>query len=146
MCKHTSECSTTVAHLHLRCRHARILGISAVILPAHSTHRRCNSCAFFKLVARRRLDKTNGFNAQNSRKWNTRRVTLTGKELRSVQTEGLNLDENLAARRSGNGACLQFQDLWTPCTFKMINRVTSLTLLQVQTLLCNGVDTHVMMS
>src|ERR1700756_5684291 len=73
--------------LHLFRGHTRVFGVAAVKLPAQSAHRCRDDIALAKLASGRCLDHTDGLDTQDTRKLNTGRMALPGKQLGPVEPE-----------------------------------------------------------
>jgi hypothetical protein len=97
--------------LSLRRWHARILGIAAVEVSAHAAHGCSDDIARLEFVAGRFFDDADALDAKNTRKGDTGGVPLTSEELRAVEAEGFDADEDLTGLGMGQVSSLRASGL-----------------------------------
>ena len=95
---------------------AGILGVAAIKLPPHPAHSGCYDVALVKLTARRSLNYPSCFDTEDAGKLHrgNRRMPLTGKQFRAVETKCLDSNQDLAIPRLGNRTALDFENLRPP--------------------------------
>src|SRR5208283_1412279 len=97
--------------LHLFREHTRVFGVAAVKFPAQSAHRCRDDIALAKLASGRCLDKTDGLDTQDSRKFDTWRMALPSEQLGPVEPECFHANQNFGPLRCGDRKAFNFENL-----------------------------------